>query len=277
MTKPNMTCEAFDAALPDYLEDSLDESARAQVETHLRECLRCAGLVRDIEKLRTQASSLPDLVPARDLWEGIEARITAPVIPLARPERPRRFAAVWMGIAAAALVAATAGITYQLTSRSLRSGPDARVAQITPQSPAQSGNDSASPANGATEPTVPAVNGGARQTSASRFAQGGNTRSGVPARLATRDQQSALEQSDKIYGKEIAMLQAVVSQRKTQLDSATVAIIEQNLKSIDAAIERSRAALAKDPASLLLSEQLTHVLDKKVELLRTAALLPAST
>jgi hypothetical protein len=68
-----------------------------------------------------------------------------------------------------------------------------------------------------------------------------------------------------------------MSQRKTQLDSSTVLIIERNLRIIDAAIEQSRAALARDPASLLLSEQLTHALDKKVELLRTAALLPTST
>ena len=73
------------------------------------------------------------------------------------------------------------------------------------------------------------------------------------------------------------MLQRIVSQRRTQLDSSTVAIIERNLKIIDAAIEQSRAALANDPASRMLDQQLTHALDKKVELLRTAAMLPAST
>ena len=103
MTSSNMTCEAFDAALPDYLDGTLDDSLRASVEMHLRECVRCAGLVRDIENIRKEASALPDLVPARDLWEGIEARIAAPVIPLAtRPERQRRFAPAWMGVAAAA-------------------------------------------------------------------------------------------------------------------------------------------------------------------------------
>jgi anti-sigma factor RsiW len=275
MTNSNMTCEAFDAGLPDYLEGTLDDSVRRQVETHLRECLRCAGLVRDLQNIQKEAAALPDLVPARDLWDGIEARIAAPVIPMARPERPRRLAPAWMGVAAAALVLATAGITYQLTSRSLRSGPEATIAQTTPQTPAQGGNDSAAGSSGAAEPTVPAVNSPA--TGPSNFTRGGATGASASGRLVTNDQQSALEQSDQVYGKEIAMLQAVVSQRKTQLDSSTVAIIEQNLKIIDAAIERSRAALAKDPASLLLSEQLTHVLDKKVELLRTAALLPAST
>ena len=80
MTNSDMTCEAFDAALPDYLEGTLEGSLRASVERHLRECVRCAGLVRDLENIRDEAAVLPDLVPARDLWAGIEARIAAPVI-----------------------------------------------------------------------------------------------------------------------------------------------------------------------------------------------------
>src|SRR2546423_8320935 len=129
MTSSNMTCEAFDAALPDYLEGTLDDSLRAAAELHLRECVRCAGLVRDIENIRKEASALPDLIPGRDLWEGIEARIAAPVIALpARPEGQRRFAPVWMGVAAAALIVTTAGITYKLTARSLAPNQTASAA-----------------------------------------------------------------------------------------------------------------------------------------------------
>src|SRR2546423_8375968 len=120
MTSSNITCEAFDAALPDYLEGTLDDSLRAAAELHLRECVRCAGLVRDIENIRKEASALPDLIPGRDLWEGIEARIAAPVIALpARPERQRRFGPVWVGVAAAALIVTTPGITHKLKARPL--------------------------------------------------------------------------------------------------------------------------------------------------------------
>ena len=35
MTSSNMTCDAFDAALPDYLEGTLEECRRATVEEHL--------------------------------------------------------------------------------------------------------------------------------------------------------------------------------------------------------------------------------------------------
>src|ERR1700731_3675124 len=147
MTSSNMTCEAFDAALPDYLEGTQDDSRRASVEQHLGECVRCASLLRDVENISKEAAAMPDLVPSRDLWEGIEARIAAPVIPLtARPERQRRFVPAWMGVAAAALIVSTAGITYTLTVRSF--GPAQTVGTPTIQPDTQ-----ALPTTGATPAT----------------------------------------------------------------------------------------------------------------------------
>jgi anti-sigma factor RsiW len=276
MTNSNMTCEAFDAALPDYLEGTLDAPLRTAVSKHLSECVRCTSLLRDLEKIRKDAVALPDLVPSRDLWQGIEARIAAPVIPLAaRPERQRRFVPAWMAVAAAALIVSTAGLTYMLTARSFQNGTTS-VAVATPS------NNQAQP--------QPATDSGpaSTPTAASPAEIGGSAvpRSGTTARVATSDlpgRRSVAarlvnqENSGVVYDREIGMLQAIVTQRKSQLDSSTVAIIERNLKIIDAAIAQSKAALAQDPASRLLSDQLTHALDKKVELLRTAALLPAST
>lgn len=280
MTNSNMTCEEFDAALPDYLEGTLGEPLRAAVQKHLSECVRCASLVRDLEKIRTDAAALPDMVPSRDLWQGIEARIAAPVIPLAaRPERQRRFAPAWLGIAAAALIVSTAGITYLLTARSLQSRP-AQVAVLTPvgqaAQPTGSGDSGSSPSAepsdvGATNTQRTSTPRGPVVGSASTPRQAGKSAAVLASRPLTQPQ------SEGIYSREIAMLQLIVTERKTQLDSATVATIERNLRIIDAAIAQSKDALAKDPASRLLSDQLTHALDKKVELLRTAAFLPAST
>jgi hypothetical protein len=280
MTNSDMTCEAFDAALPDYLEGTLDGSLRASVERHLRECVRCAGLVRDLENIRDEAAALPDLVPSRDLWAGIEARIAAPVIPLAaRPERQKRLVPAWMGIAAAALIVSTAGVTYLLTARAFRSGSDARIAVATPPSQTRA-TDATTP--GATTTTPESAGAGVPQNTrgqpdGARLAKRSAEAScpGVPATLASRNQ-CGPAQSDAVYGKEIEMLQNIVTQRKTQLDSSTVAVIQKNLEIIDTAIAQSRAALAKDPASRMLNQQLTHALDKKVELLRTAAMLPVS-
>jgi hypothetical protein len=274
MTSSNMTCEAFDAALPDYLEGTLDDSRRASVERHLSECVRCTSLLRDIENISKQAAALPDMVPSRDLWQGIEARIAAPVIPLAaRPERQRRVVPAWMGVAAAALVVSTAGITYMLTARSFGAAQTASIAPSVPR------DTQAQPNIGAI-PTSPIDNGGTGTQfvpATSPAKTGGLDRSATSASFVNKSPETDRAHSDQVYGREIDMLQNIVSQRRTQLDSSTVAIIEKNLKIIDHAIEQSRAALAKDPASRMLDQQLTHALDKKVELLRTAAMLPANT
>lgn len=273
MTSSNMTCEEFDTALPDYLEGTLDDSRRASVERHLSECVRCTSLLRDIENITKQAAALPDMVPSRDLWQGIEARIAAPVIPLAaRPERQRRVVPAWMGVAAAALIVSTAGITYMLTARSFTAAPTlANTRTNQPDSQAQV-------ATGTT--STPPVDVGGPGTQAVATAIPAKTsvpdRSRPPVSLVNQVATDRAH-SDRVYGKEIDMLQNIVSQRRTQLDSSTVAIIEKNLRIIDQAIEQSRAALAKDPASRMLDQQLTHALDKKVELLRTAAMLPANT
>src|SRR5215210_749987 len=105
MTDTNLNCEEFDALFSDYLEGTLVAEARTRVDQHLRECVRCTGLVRDIDRITKEASALPDLVPSRDLWAGIESRIAAPVVPLViRPATQKRISPAWLSIAAAALI-----------------------------------------------------------------------------------------------------------------------------------------------------------------------------
>ena len=241
--------------------------------------LRGDGLRIGIDALGANAvvSGENQRLGARDLWAGIESRIAAPVIALgAAPARPRRLAPAWMGIAAAALIVSTAGITYTLTARTLRDKPVAPVNAPTAQAQSIGVNAAAAPTS--PEQPGPIDTGSSASPGISSLAQNGSSsisRSGVQASLVSQTQPET-SPSDAIYGKQIALLQDVVRQRKAQLDPSTVAIIERNLQIIDAAIEQSRAALARDPASRMLSERLTHALDKKVELLRTAAMLPAS-
>jgi hypothetical protein len=82
---------------------------------------------------------------------------------------------------------------------------------------------------------------------------------------------------EPVYDREIVKLRTIMRERRSQLDPKTVAVLEQSIAVIDSAIAQSRAALAKDPASGFLATQLNHSLEKKVELLRTAAMLPART
>lgn len=79
------------------------------------------------------------------------------------------------------------------------------------------------------------------------------------------------------YTEEIGDLQGAIAERRSRLDPATIAVIERNLRVIDAAIEESKRALAKDPNSELLTALLSDALANKVRLLRQAALLPPLT
>ena len=54
-------------------------------------------------------------------------------------------------------------------------------------------------------------------------------------------------------------------------------VVEENLAIIDAAVSQARAAVARDPASGFLNERLESALQKKVQLLRTVALIRSST
>jgi len=80
-----------------------------------------------------------------------------------------------------------------------------------------------------------------------------------------------------VYEGEIGKLHDIIEQRRNELDPKTVAILEKNLKLIDSAIADCKAALAADPASAFLAEQLNRTYDIKLDLLRSAALLPSRT
>ena len=86
-----------------------------------------------------------------------------------------------------------------------------------------------------------------------------------------------MRSTEPMYDREIQKLRQIMKTRRAQLDPKTITVLEQSIAVIDSAIAQSRAALAKDPASGFLATQLNHSLEKKVELLRTAAMLPART
>ncbi len=75
------------------------------------------------------------------------------------------------------------------------------------------------------------------------------------------------------YAAEIEALATILESNRGVLDSTTVAVLQQNLAVIDAAIQASRRALEEDPASELLVDQLNAVFDMKLEMLRRAVIL----
>ena len=291
-----LDCDGFAAALADYLEGDAPDAVRAAVEAHAEGCADCSLLLADLQAIPRRAAALPALTPSRDLWSGIAERIDARVLPLERPAVrtivPAGRSWARPAIAAAALVVATAGITYvatraqyeaptpvaslpaRSTARESVTSPEQRVAVVTPPASQQGGNGSGSTmgqpgAQRTVEQAPAAVAPSVRSPSSAAQLVRRETRRG--------DADSVMSATEPMYDREILKLRTIVKSRRSMLDPKTVAVLEQSIAVIDSAIAQSRSALAKDPASGFLANQLNHSLEKKVELLRTAAMLPART
>ncbi len=121
---------------------------------------------------------------------------------------------------------------------------------------------------GTATPTAPGT-AGPRQAPSSAAPHSVNTPTVTLVASAAR--------AEAVYDQEIALLQKMLDERRAELDPATTVVLEGNLRIIDRAIRDSRAALARDPASGFLTAQLTMALDKKLQLMRTAAKLTSRT
>jgi hypothetical protein len=69
----------------------------------------------------------------------------------------------------------------------------------------------------------------------------------------------------------VSDLEEVLEKGRGVLDDETVRILEENLQTIDDAINEAQAALAQDPGSKVLARFLTENLRRKIDLLRHAA------
>jgi len=273
----HMSCEQFVESVSDLLEREVTEPARAAMERHAIECAECGALLADLRKLRIDATNLPELTPSRDLWSGIAARIDAPVIPLpsahrvtedARVLTSRRWQWVRYAAAAAFLIAATATTTYYLATAGQDNASRLAVGTSSPSPSSPTGADSSSV-------TMPNVAAAIVDSGSGRASVVPPETSAEPVTTRARAQLASTRfTADQVYGNEISRLRSLVERRRSQLDPVTIGVIERNLRVIDEAIAQCRAALAKDPASRFLMESLNNALETKVELLRTAAMLP---
>ncbi len=265
-------CQAFEDRLPDYLDGSCSESDLATLNTHRAACAQCNSLVRELEQIVKGAAALPDHTPSRDLWSGIETRLSSDItaLPSQTAATPlvasRRMMSVrTFAIAATLLVAVTSGVTWRLARQQPVRGRAATELAMT-----------GAPARIATDvPAIPSANVLTRSDSVrlDSVRTDSRTESRIDAVVPTRLVASSPADVDAIYEREIAGLRRIVTERFSELDSVTVVELRRNLDIIDAAIADSRRALKRDPRSRLLSTQLDRALETKLALMRRMALL----
>jgi len=79
------------------------------------------------------------------------------------------------------------------------------------------------------------------------------------------------------YDNAIRELEGLLSARRGDLDTTTVRTVELSLHVIDQAIAQARAAVERDPNNVYLNGHLWSTLDRKLDLLRRATMLPKAS
>jgi hypothetical protein len=245
MNENMMNCDELSERISELLDDDMPAADLAAAQAHMSGCASCRQLHDDIASIARNAAQLPAIAPERDLWPEIAARIDAPVVELGAPGRAksalRSQPFMWGGrsrmlAAAVMLVAATATITHLATRAWLPT---------------------------ATETTVVA------NDEAPDSGDEGERQGRISLQLAST------QEVEVTYAAEIAALEALVNERRSEIAPATLEIVERNLAIIDAAIAECREALRAEPGSVFLARSLGGALDRKLSLLRAAATAPA--
>jgi tetratricopeptide (TPR) repeat protein len=79
--------------------------------------------------------------------------------------------------------------------------------------------------------------------------------------------------ADANYDQAVTDLEKMLADNRNRLDPQTVQILEDNLRTIDQAIEQSRKALRADPANVYLNNHFAASRNRKLALLRRASAL----
>jgi hypothetical protein len=253
--------------LSEYVDGQLAAPEREELETHLGTCAECSAVLDGLRVVVERARTLESAPPADDLWPGIEARLvaarselgagatagdpdtaTAPppaarrsIVPFFRPAF--RFSVSLPQAAAAALLLALlsgGGVWMALRHASGVAGNGVAARPGASGPIAGAGEATTSPR---TAPVIDYVAPG-----------------------ATNAQYAGFDPSH--YDVAIAELERTMHEHRSELDTSTVRVVEQNLAIIDHAIDQARRALAADPASPYLNGHLAQQLRLKMDLLR---------
>ena len=220
-------------ALSAYLDDDLEATARGAVETHLRDCAACRAVVDDLRRLRDQAAAWPAEATPS---HDLWAGIAARLEP--RPVATSARVLPWhqrrWSVGIAELAAAAALVAAVTAGLLWRGAPGG----------APTPDAGPVPVLAQVEPV------------------------GTPEGAIT-----SVSFADAQFDAAIADLERVVRDQRDQLNPRTVQVLERNLQIIDEAIREARAALENDPANALLNAHLAGARQRKLNLLRQAALI----
>jgi hypothetical protein len=124
-------CDDIQPRIGELVDGTLDAGDREAVEAHVRACDRCAGMVRDFDRLRQAARSLGPIDPPAHVWLEIAGQLRQATPPAPAALSPSgRGSPVWQwaGLAAALVVITTGAYVFLRLERSTPAKPPTTAA-----------------------------------------------------------------------------------------------------------------------------------------------------
>jgi len=72
-----MSCQDYEIAIGDYVDGTLDERSRTELEAHLASCGQCQALVADFTAIRQVTLALEPALPPAHVWTKLSAAFEA--------------------------------------------------------------------------------------------------------------------------------------------------------------------------------------------------------
>ncbi len=258
----------YESLLNDYLDEELAPSAREELDLHLRDCAGCRVALADLRSIRDGAAAMPaSIEPPRDLWPAIQGSLPRrrgnPFAIFAAGGTGASIRPVWFGLGVAAgLAFFVVGISAYLILYGLQApfaGSTSGVSLASGVSSPSSGRLGSKPAGspGSGAPGSASGNLGSPVNAASTSGTG----AGEPG--------SILE-LEAAYIDATEKLTAALRRNRGEVAPAAVVEIERNLKIVDDAIQKLRAASGDDAGREARDEMFASLYQTKFDLLRRA-------
>jgi Putative zinc-finger len=223
-----------------FLDEELTPADRAACEGHLKGCAECRETLSELEAVIHAARHTRPTSPAFDLWPGIAARLGPQMAPMAETDAQGapRSAAPWTARRV------SLSLSQLALAASLLVAVSAGVSWLVAHREIGGGDIVAEPAvRAVSEPFEP-----------------------------VSDLQP-VSFADAQFDAAVSDLERILAEQRDTLDPRTVRVLERNLRAIDEAIRQARSALDADPANPFLNSHLVDARQRKLELLRRAALI----
>lgn len=277
-----MNCEEWRLLVEEYFDGELDAPTALKVRHHLDDCPSCSSVLKSLSAEQSiYANYESDVEISPELWAGVRQRIEAaePALPMPAMERfaswarsvlalPPVSGPVAVGLVVLAVVLTVVVMRY--ISGPKRDLPQAVVIESTPSQPEPATRDEpAVIAPGKLEDPLPGKDN-ATKPKALATATGDRRSPSTTKRdnQKTTDPRRLVREAEQKYLAAIAMLSRSVDRKRSRLDPATVAELNQALSSIDRTIAATRKVARRHPDDPVAAQYMLTAYAKKVDVLR---------